>query len=152
MTSKKPNWKKTNVSWENSKQIWLQWSLGNTVTATLKHFQLNIDKYPDIPLDRATITEVREELLSLPYEIITSLLSEMPNLRGLIREQRSDLVKIIELKEGEDKHKGKILTKENELGRTTNVEKIDKRIFSHDKKMFLEADGIIGEKMYVLYT
>ena len=97
MSSEKPSWAKTNVSWDIRKVIWQRWAMGDTVKGTIAFFQLHRDKYENAPLDRNTVATVRNELAGLPFELLHKLLEEMPETKTFLMEQRPDFKEKIEV-------------------------------------------------------
>jgi len=90
MTRQRPSWAKTNVSWDTKKAIWVRWALGDKIKDTLDYLQLNADKYKDAPVDRNTINKVRKELNEMPTELVHQLVTEAPEVKTLVIQQRPD--------------------------------------------------------------
>ncbi|MFC2017884.1 hypothetical protein ACFLTQ_01085 [Chloroflexota bacterium] len=89
---KKASWVRSpNTPWETKKAIWYRWSLGEKDAAILRYLELHQDKYEDIPFNRGTISGVRNELLVMPIEVVRQLISELPDIRSFIEDQRPEL-------------------------------------------------------------
>jgi hypothetical protein len=93
MRQPKPGWKKTNVSWEIKKVIWLRWALGDTEIETIHYLDGHRDEYPNAPVHRDTIRKVREEFLALPSEWLDKLISDLPEIEHFVKEKRPDYLK-----------------------------------------------------------
>lgn len=125
MEIEKSNWKLTNVNWEVSKVIWSRWALGDTVKATKTFLELHSEDYPSAPLDRTTITKVREEISRMPIEICRKLIREVPETRYLVSMGRPDLQSI--------------------LSETRTKEELPSYI-QHDIDIFQKATTILSDK------
>ena len=91
MTTKRPDWVKTNVPWEIKKEIWACWALGDTVEKTVISFQLNDKAKGKYDIHRDTISKVRQELLELPIVLLTKLIREKPETKYLIDQERPEV-------------------------------------------------------------
>lgn len=131
MSSEKPSWAKTNVSWDIRKVIWQRWSMGDTVKGTIDFFQLHRDKHPNAPLDRNTTASVRNELVGLPVELLQKLLEEMPEIKTFLMEQRSDFKDKIESSQ----------QPQSQLGSPTHITVIPKRKIKNTRIETKIVDG-----------
>ncbi len=132
MAGEKPNWAKTNVNWGIRKVIWQRWALGETVKDSLKFFQLHKTEYEDAPWDRNTVAAVRNELASLPFELLHKLLEEIPETRTFLMQQRPDFKEKIELSQ----------QPQSQLGSPTHITVIPKRKI---KRRIIESKTVDGK-------
>jgi hypothetical protein len=87
--AKKPEWQKTNVKWEDRLLIWELWAKGYTLSRTVQYLELNVDKYPEAPLDRDTINKVRDEWFQLPQSLRKEAIKEKSVMESLLHEKES---------------------------------------------------------------
>ncbi len=91
MTSRKPSWMKTNAPWDIRVVIWQHWAQGDTIQKTIHFFELHKDEYEKAPMDRNTISAIKDELIVLPIELMLKLVKDVPEVKQLILEHRPDL-------------------------------------------------------------
>lgn len=89
MPRRKASWVETNVPWDVKKVIWQLWAKGETLTATQRFFELHQGEYEGAVFDRKTITKVRAELSRLPNGLVETLVTELPEVENLVKEERA---------------------------------------------------------------
>jgi hypothetical protein len=145
----RPKWALTNTDWETRKIIWQRLALGEPISKIQLFFELNADKYCNAPLDRDTITRVTEELSNLPSELITKLITEVPEIKSYILEIRPDLKpeSVSPLSKVED------MPLDAEPGSSASGalqpnsgERQINRVIEHDKNIYYQADKIISDE------
>ncbi|MGB6872721.1 MAG: hypothetical protein WBE46_01025 [Dehalococcoidia bacterium] len=85
LTQQTTRWRKSRVPWDTKKVIWQRYARGESLENIRIYLELHQDELRGVPFDRATIKKVIDELREMPNELKDKLISELPEIKSVVR-------------------------------------------------------------------